>query len=66
MTPEQYWKIRALVSDCEAFAQQARATLTGKEQARDQAIRDAGLDPTQPYTLNDADLSATPKETAPQ
>lgn len=64
MTIEQYWKIRALVSDCEAFAQSANATLRAKEQIRDAAIRDAGLDPSKAYTLNDEDCTAVLKESA--
>ena len=52
LTPEQYWKLMALVQRCDHAIQRAVAI-------KAQVLREQGLDPEKDYTFDDAAMTVT-------
>lgn len=58
-TPVQYWRIKAAVSAVELQQERARQLVAPAQALLAEAMRQAGLDPTQNYRLDDATETVT-------
>jgi hypothetical protein len=59
MTPATYWKLKTNLLQHENAMLKLQGMAAQADAAKRQSIIDAGLDPTQDYTLNDASCTVT-------
>jgi hypothetical protein len=60
MTAETYWRLKAAVLQVELAQEQARQRLAPVQAVLAEAMRQAGLDPSVEYRLDDATASVVP------
>lgn len=62
LSAEHFWKLRALQAETQLLGIQIRDSYKAQEAKVNQAFSEAGLDIAKVYNLDEATLTATPKE----
>lgn len=57
MKPEQYWKLRSMIIQAQMLEMQAKNILVQIDFIKNNAFKEAGLDPTKNYKMNDETLT---------
>ena len=65
MTPETYWKLKAAILHADNALLKLQSMAAHVHADKQQAIRDAGLDPVIEYSMDDTTCTVTPKAEMP-
>ena len=65
MTPETYWKLKAAILQADNATLKLQSMAAQVHADKQQAIRDAGLDPVVEYVMDDTTCTVTPKADTP-
>jgi hypothetical protein len=57
MTSEQYWKLRAIITECNLMNERAQVLINSASFKKLQILKESGLDPNKNYNLNDETMT---------